>query len=430
MALTFLDGLINGPTGDAGPTGPTGPSGGPTGVTGPTGVRGPTGFTGPTGATSTVTGPTGASLTGPTGAKGGTGPTGTGGLLPRTVQVDPTSATPGAYATIAAAFAALPSTGGVVEVPPLTTITENFSFPNGGDWEIRCDALFGGVIAGNVTLDSSANTTSKLTNLHVTGDLAGVSTGAINVFYADRCKITGNVALTGTGGGFWHTAWQGIGTKNYTGIGGHVSGTTTVDGGIYANTWDFVGAMTYTHLEATDCRIPASHSIGTGSIGVYLESCTPAAAVTFTAASGTPPVSCDEVTMSRLLAVGTTAAGGAYFSSTCGVGVVSKTYAVTVASTNFWNATNSPAGQYEASFVDEVTAGTASTNAVSLLYVGRNGAQTKVMTTGLLAVGQQDKVFAFYHDGSAPLKYSTTVAGAAGGFAAVAPMAIKYLGNP
>jgi hypothetical protein len=63
------------------------------------------------------------------------------------------------------------------------------------------------------------------------------------------------------------------------------------------------------------------------------------------------------------------------------------------------------------------------------LYVGRNGALTKVMTTALLAVGEQEKSFSFFHDGSTPIKYSTTVTTPAGGFAAVASMALKYLGN-
>jgi hypothetical protein len=83
--LTFLDGLIVGPTGPTGGSGPTGPNGGPTGSTGPTGVIGFTGATGPTGAGSTgPTGPSGGPTgstgsTGPTGAKGATGPTGVTG---------------------------------------------------------------------------------------------------------------------------------------------------------------------------------------------------------------------------------------------------------------------------------------------------------------------------------------------------------------
>lgn len=68
-SLTWLDGLIVGPTG---PTGPTGSGGvGPTGPTGPSGT-GPTGPTGPTGSGSTgPTGPTGS--TGATGAAGAAG---------------------------------------------------------------------------------------------------------------------------------------------------------------------------------------------------------------------------------------------------------------------------------------------------------------------------------------------------------------------
>lgn len=63
-----------GPTGaDSTVTGPTGPSvTGPTGPTGPDStVTGPTGPAGAAGADSTVTGPTGPSVTGPTGADGG-----------------------------------------------------------------------------------------------------------------------------------------------------------------------------------------------------------------------------------------------------------------------------------------------------------------------------------------------------------------------
>ncbi len=82
--LTFLDGLIIGPSGPTGPagtasstggTGPTGP-GGTAAATGATGPSGPTGSggTGPTGST----GPTG--KTGPTGPTGKTGPTGTAGV--------------------------------------------------------------------------------------------------------------------------------------------------------------------------------------------------------------------------------------------------------------------------------------------------------------------------------------------------------------
>ncbi len=62
-------------TGNVGPTGATGPTGSPSTVTGPTGPS----VTGPTGAASTVTGPTGwtgPSVTGPTGPTGWTGPTG------------------------------------------------------------------------------------------------------------------------------------------------------------------------------------------------------------------------------------------------------------------------------------------------------------------------------------------------------------------
>ena len=80
----FLSGAT-GPTGaDSTVTGPTGPS--ITGATGPTGadstVTGPTGpsitgATGPTGADSTVTGPTGESIIGPTGYTGPTGPAST-----------------------------------------------------------------------------------------------------------------------------------------------------------------------------------------------------------------------------------------------------------------------------------------------------------------------------------------------------------------
>lgn len=68
----------NGTNGATGPTGATGPNGfvGPTGSTGSAGLTGPTG---PTGAASTVTGPTGSSVTGPTGVTGvagNAGPTG------------------------------------------------------------------------------------------------------------------------------------------------------------------------------------------------------------------------------------------------------------------------------------------------------------------------------------------------------------------
>lgn len=85
-----------GPTGAASTvTGPTGPSVTGPSVTGPTGadstVPGPTGpqgdsLTGPTGADSSVTGPTGAAgndgATGPTGADGVAGPTGPTGAAP------------------------------------------------------------------------------------------------------------------------------------------------------------------------------------------------------------------------------------------------------------------------------------------------------------------------------------------------------------
>jgi hypothetical protein len=348
--------------------------------------------------------------------------------LPHTVQVDPTSSTPGAYTTIAAALAALPSTGGIVEVPPLTTITENIAIPNGGEWEIRCDSLFGGVITGNITLDSTAQTVTKLTNLKVSGNVSGEANAVANALYVGNCKITGNVSLTGAGGGFWYSDWQGFGTKNFTGIGGNVSGTAAVFGGIYASNWDFVGAMTYAQLEANNCRLPTSHSINAGSVGVLLESCYFVGATTFTAASGTPPISCDQASMGRLLKAGCTAAGGAVFSSTCGVykkAVVA--YAANVSSTNIISATNNPPGQYRVDFVNEVTAGAAGASVANVIYVGRNGALTQPVTSAI-DTGQASGEFTFYHDGSAPIKYSVGSV-TPSSLAASLSIALTYLGN-
>lgn len=104
---------VTGPTGPS-VTGPAGPTGAASTVTGPTGaigatgasVTGPTGSTGPTGAASTVTGPTGAvgatgpSVTGPTGAAstvtgptGATGPSVTGPTGAASTVTGPTGAT-------------------------------------------------------------------------------------------------------------------------------------------------------------------------------------------------------------------------------------------------------------------------------------------------------------------------------------------------
>lgn len=313
-------------------------------------------------------------------------------INPLSTQAAETGSAAAPFKTAAAALAfaaALALSGAVFVLPASATLTEaTITLPNGGDWEFTSTGTVRASIIGNFVCTTAAQTVLRLTNLAVTGGVSGVaSSGAGNFLYIRNTSITGNVNMTGAGGGFWFMLC-GSGVTTFFGFGGSIGGTTTVTGGLFGNFYSFTGAISCTStFEMNGCRIPASITLG--AVGGLMINCIPAGASTWLG-TGASPILVDGTTYRYMLQVGLTL-------GTAGTGVLLKTMdsnasnqrlvAANLGSTSFTGAAGIvPNALYEAVFSMElITAGTAGTAVPEIRYTDLNGAAVVVaIGAGLL----------------------------------------------
>jgi hypothetical protein len=349
-------------------------------------------------------------------------------IIPQTVTVDPSGLSAGSCSSITAAIAALTTlsggAGGVVLVPPGATITENVTFPNGGNWELRCDGLLNGQLTGNITFATgAAQTVYKVTNMRVTGTVTGAASNAGgNFFYCTCSTISGAVTLTqqAATSGFWWVNIQGNAVANTFVFAGGISGATSVFGAIFASQWTFAGAITAGQLILNSCVLPSSFTLdSSGTRGVTLTDCIFAGGVnTFTGSGGTATIDVDAATYRNMMFRGVDLVSATLQTNKSQLSYINAALVANVGAGNLnggANSLHSPAGLYRAMSCMFLTAqGTAGTAVPNIIYTDRGGTlRTLPIATGLLvtaAVGTEDRGngICFQHNGTTALQSSVT----------------------
>lgn len=163
--------------------------------------------------------------------------------------------------TIAAAFAAMAALalgGGIIKIPPATTITENVVFPaTGGIWEIEGEGFSGSStgsrITGTVTLNvTSGVLTARLNNLIINGNTSGnAGTGTVLALNETCVRQNGSITLTTSGTGLAISFFRGIGAPVASKTGGSNTLLVSVAGAINAENWVFEGGFIEAPASAT-----------------------------------------------------------------------------------------------------------------------------------------------------------------------------------
>lgn len=160
------------------------------------------------------------------------------------------------FTTIAAAFAAMVALalpGGLVLLPPATTVTENVVFPSGGgDWEIAGVSSYTGAqgsvvarIVGTVTATAAAASIFVLSNLFVLGNTSG-DNGSVSgcILMYNDVRQTGSIALTKSSSGSWLGVFKGTAAASPSKQGGSHTALVSIPGSILALDWVFEGGFT------------------------------------------------------------------------------------------------------------------------------------------------------------------------------------------
>lgn len=235
------------------------------------------------------------------------------------------------FTTIAAAFAAaaiIGSIGGVVELPPGSTITENVTFPLTGEWELRSRARYTpatvSILAGTIDLSTSATARRALSNIQVTGAVSGNAVGSASRLLLTNCILDSTLTLTATGAAFWRVGLAGsVNDGGQVGFAGAISGATSIAGGLYATNFLLSGAVTFSQpsvLSGTNMNPGTLVSNATGSNTLILYDCSFSGGASFTASSGTLAVFIDGASAANLLPENATAGAGVTFRTLRGNG--------------------------------------------------------------------------------------------------------------
>lgn len=320
------------------------------------------------------------------------------------------------FATIAAAFAAgvaLGLSGALIILPPESTVVENITFPNGGDWEVAGGGTGRTSLTGNITCTTAAQTACRLTNLVVSGTCTGVaSSGSGNFLFLTNGSIAGAASLTASGAGFWFVICSGLVSTFFSFSGGFLS-SVTVTGALLADTWSFIGAINVSsNCSLNGCRL-ASSSLTVGNLGIEFTACI-LNILTITG-TGSSPVLMDGYTTRWAMQQGLTLVSAvlktAVANASAQLSIVDN-----VGSSSFTGGAGlTPVGMYTATAVEELmAAGIAGTAVVNIHYVDMNGAaQIEAITVpGLLitaALGVKARgTLPFVHNGSTQVTYSVT----------------------
>lgn len=297
--------------------------------------------------------------------------------------------------------------GGIFIVPSYATITEAVSFPDGGDWEVGCEAVSegGATIVGAVTCNNTSATRISFKNINLTGGITGAAQGA-GTLLLHSTKVSGAVSLTVSGGGSWAA----------TSVGGN-QGNTSVAGTVEADDANFTGTLTAYSVAAINSKLPTSLTVNGGTRNVTLQDCVSQGETTITGSGGTANVKVDGYTLSSLMNAGlnlATATLKKLESNLSDVRILANNLGATAihgGSTSL----KTPAGLYDVVATLGLIAAGTSGNPVSVNIIYKDFAgvqQTVVVATGLNIAGATGVEVSgsarFYHDGSQALQYSVT----------------------
>lgn len=332
------------------------------------------------------------------------------------------------FTTIAAAFAAaaaLVLTGGIIFIPPGTTVAENVVFPTTGKWELSAPSssptfIQSSVLNGTVTCNATGAVRHTISNIEVLGAVSGDATNQTCRLWFRNCAPVAALALTASTGGNWTLLFTGE-DRVYT-----AQSTVAVAGAIDAINVGFGGNITLTFAAAsaitqfTDCQLIATGLTAAGGITLRFFGSNFAANTVITASSGTVVVEADGASFARMVGSGTSFAGaGAVTLKTLNSNASdTRVIANILGSTNL--GARAPAGLYQLSFdMTQLVAGTSGTAQLNAIYTDLTGTLVTVAVGGAggqllvnAAAGTKASgTLQFQHNGAAsPIAFSVTPA--------------------